>query len=142
MYKQDKYVPATRNMFSYWNRHDKGKYSGERVHRTTMDAGIDEEGNKNYHNFMMDKKTGLLGGSLAAYMQVRLNKTVVEFYNSFNCQYPKNKQDVCDVIRSATFDQVLKIRPGQALTSIYRTQVFPTHHMFSMTRHDTAHIRK
>ena len=71
---------------------------------------------------MMDKETGLLGGPPAAYMQVRPSKTIVRFYNSesnpvekekwsFNRQYPKNMQDVCDVIRSATFDQVLKRSP-------------------------------
>ena len=101
-----------------------------------MDVGIDEEGNKHYHNFMMDKKTGLLGGPLVAYMQVRLNKTGIRFYNNesdlvekekwfLNGQYPKNMQDVCDVIKSATFDQVLKRSPGRAVAYIASYIHFP-----------------
>ena len=106
MYKQAEYAPAIRNTFSYYNGHVKDKSSSERVHGTMVDVGVDEEGNKNYFNFMMDKKTGLLGGPLAAYLQVRLGKTVVRFYNSksdpverekwsFEGKYPKNMQDVC-----------------------------------------------
>ena len=81
MYKQDKYAPATRNTFLYWNQHVKDKNSGERVHGTMVDVGVDEEGDKNYFNFMIHKKTGLLGGSLEAYLQVRLSKTIVRFYS-------------------------------------------------------------
>ena len=57
MYKQGKYAQATRNTFSYWNRHVKDKNSGEPVHGTMVDVGVDEEGIKNYFNFMMHKKT-------------------------------------------------------------------------------------
>ena len=47
-----------------------------------MDVGVDDEDNKIYFNFMMHKKTGLLGGPLATYLQVRLSETIVEFYSS------------------------------------------------------------
>ena len=46
MYKQDEYAPATRNTFSYWNQHVKDKNSGERVHGTMVDVGVDQESNK------------------------------------------------------------------------------------------------
>ena len=81
MYKQYEYAQATRNTFSYWNQHVKDKNSGERIRRTMADVEVDEEGDKNYFNFMTHKKTGLLGGSLEAYLQVRLSKTIVRFYS-------------------------------------------------------------
>ena len=73
-------------------------------------------------------------------MQVRLNKTVVGFYNneldpvkkekwSFNGQYPKNMQDVCDVIKSATFNQVLKRSRGRAVAYIASYIHFPASRM-------------
>ena len=88
----------------------------------------------------MDKKADLLGGPLAAYMQARLNKTIVGFYNSesdpvekekwsFHNQYLKNTQDVCDIISSVMFDQVLKRSPRQALTYIMSYIHFPASRM-------------
>ena len=101
-----------------------------------MDVGVDDKDNKIYFNFMMHKKTGLLGGPLAAYLQVRLSKILVRFYSSesdpvkrdkwsFEGKYPKNMQDVCNVIKSARFDQVLKRSPGETVAYIVTYIHFP-----------------
>ena len=82
IYKLEEYAGVTRSTFSYYNQHIKDKNSGERVHGTMVDVGDDAEGNKNYFDFMMHKKTGLLGSPFVAYLQMRLNKTVVGFYSS------------------------------------------------------------
>ena len=101
-----------------------------------MDVGVDEEGNKNYFEFMMHKKKGLLGGPLVAYLQVKPKKTIVGFYSSetdpverdkwsFEGEYPKNLQDVCDIIKSARFYQMLKKSPDKTVSYIVTYVHFP-----------------
>ena len=128
MYDEEDYARKTRGTFSYWNQHVKNG-AGERAHGTMADRGDDPEGNKHYFDFLLDKRTGLLGGRLISALQAKLIEVVVDFQEretdpdeklkwSFDGTFPKNLQDVCDIIKTARFQQTLRTDPDRAASFI------------------------